>query len=40
MRLQGLEERHAKLAVGCSITFVDFIWSTFENQKETGTKVI
>ena len=37
---QGLEERHAKLAVGCSITFVDFIWSTFENQKETGTKVI
>ncbi len=37
---QGLEERHAKLAVGSSITFVDFIWSTFENQKKTGTKVI
>ncbi len=37
---QGLEERHAKLAVGSSITFVDFIWSTYENQKETGTKVI
>ena len=37
---QGLEERHAKLAVGSSITFVDFIWSTFENQKKTGTKEI
>lgn len=37
---QGLEERHAKLAVGSSIIFVDFIWSTFENQKKTGTKVI
>lgn len=37
---QGLEERHAKLAVGSSITFVDFIWSTYENQKKTGTKVI
>ena len=32
---QGLEERHAKLAVGSSITFVDFIWSTYENQKQT-----
>ena len=30
---QGLEERHAKLAVGSSITFVDFIWSTYEKQK-------
>lgn len=29
---QGLEVRHAKLAVGSSITFVDFIWSTYENQ--------
>lgn len=37
---QGLEERHAKLAVGSSITFVDFIWSTYENQKKTRTKVI
>ena len=37
---QGLEERHAKLAVGSSITFVDFIWSTYRNQKETGTNVI
>lgn len=36
----GLEERHAKLAVGSSITFVDFVWSAYENQKKTGTKVI
>ena len=28
----GLEERHAKLAVGSSITFVDFVWSTYEKQ--------
>ena len=26
----GLEIRHAKLAVGCSITFVTFLWDTFE----------
>lgn len=26
----GLETRHAKLAVGCSITFVTFIWDTYE----------
>lgn len=29
----GLEERHARLAVGCSITFVDFVWSTYEGMK-------
>lgn len=29
---RGLEVRHAKLAVGSSITFVDFIWSTYENR--------
>ena len=26
----GLEIRHAKLAVGCSITFVTFLWDTYE----------
>ena len=26
----GLEVRHAKLAVGCSITFVTFLWDTYE----------
>lgn len=30
---QGLEVRHAKLAVGSSITFVDFVWSTYEEAK-------
>lgn len=30
---QGLEVRHAKLAVGSSIIFVDFIWSTYESTK-------
>lgn len=29
---KGLEERHAKLAVGCSITFVTFLWDTFEGR--------
>lgn len=28
----GLEERHAKLAVGSSITFVNFLWDTYESQ--------
>lgn len=31
---QGLEVRHAKLAVGSSITFVDFVWSTYEVSKK------
>lgn len=30
---QVLEVRHAKLAVGSSITFVDSIWSTYESSK-------
>lgn len=29
----GLEERHAKLAVGSSITFVNFLWDTHEKKK-------
>ena len=32
---KGLEVRHAKLAVGSSITFVDFIWSTYEASKRS-----
>lgn len=28
----GLETRHAKLAVGCSITFVTFLWDTYEGE--------
>ena len=31
---QGLEIRHAKLAVGSSITFVDFVWNTYESSKK------
>lgn len=30
---RGLEERHAKLAVGSSITFVGFLWDTHERRK-------
>lgn len=29
---KGLEERHAKLAVGCSITLVGFLWDTHERK--------
>ncbi|WP_211367464.1 abortive infection family protein [Sporomusa termitida] len=29
---KGLEERHAKLAVGSSITFVNFLWDTHERR--------
>ena len=29
---KGLEERHAKLAVGSSITFVGFLWDTHERR--------
>lgn len=31
----GLETRHAKLAVGCSITFVTFLWDTYEGGLST-----
>ena len=27
---KGLDERHAKLAVGCSLTLVNFLWDTHE----------
>lgn len=29
---KGLEERHAKLAVGSSITLVSFLWDTYEKR--------
>lgn len=29
---KGLEERHAKLAVGSSITLVNFLWDSYERQ--------
>lgn len=31
---KGLESRHAKLAVGSSITFVTFLWDTHEMGKQ------
>ncbi len=30
---KGLESRHARLAVGSSITFVNFLWDTHEKRK-------
>lgn len=30
---KGLEERHAKLAVGSSITLVSFLWDTYEKRE-------
>lgn len=33
----GLEERHAKLAVGATETFVEYLWDSFLNQQK-GTK--
>lgn len=31
---KGLEARHARLAVDCSATFCEFIWSTWKQQKQ------
>ena len=33
-KYQGLNERHAKLAVGCTVTLVNFLWETYSLQKE------
>lgn len=33
-----LEERHAKLAVNCSVAFVDFIWNTFKDQEKEANR--
>lgn len=33
---KGLTSRHAKLAVGSSITLVNFLWETFEDQAQTN----
>ena len=29
---KGLQERHAKLAIGCSMTLVDFLWDSYQRQ--------
>lgn len=31
---RGLKERHAKLAVGSSVTLVQFLWDSFERMQE------
>lgn len=33
---KGLQERHAKLAVGSSITLVNFLWDSFERKNKTN----
>lgn len=30
---KGLQERHAKLAIGSSVTLVNFLWDSFERKK-------
>lgn len=32
---KGLQERHAKLAIGSALTLVNFLWDSYELQKET-----
>ena len=29
---KGLQERHAKLAIGCSVTLVNFLWDSYQRQ--------
>lgn len=31
---KSLEQRHAKLAVGTSLTFVGFVWETYNQDKK------
>jgi hypothetical protein len=35
---RGLTARHAKLAVGTSITLVQYLWETYEWKKQSGKK--
>lgn len=37
---KGLTVRHAKLAVGSSITLVNYLWDTYEWRKEDGRIII
>ena len=34
-KYKGLAGRHAKLAVGCSATLVNFIWDCYQHQKKS-----
>lgn len=33
---KGLQERHAKLAIGSSVTLVNFLWDSFERKNNTN----
>ena len=33
---KGLQERHAKLAIGSSVTLVNFLWDSFERRNNTN----
>ena len=35
----GLQERHAKLAIGSSVTLVNFLWDSFERKNSVKTKI-
>ncbi|MBR6197127.1 MAG: abortive infection family protein [Bacteroidaceae bacterium] len=35
---KGLQERHAKLAIGSSITLVNFLWDSYERAKSKDAK--
>lgn len=37
---KGLQERHAKLAIGSSVTLVNFLWDSFERKNNVKTKII
>lgn len=36
---KGLQERHAKLAIGSSVTLVNFLWDSFEKKNSVKTKI-
>lgn len=36
---KGLQERHAKLAIGSSVTLVNFLWDSFERKNSVKTKI-
>lgn len=35
---KGLEARHARLAVGCSLTITRFLWDSFDRQRQKNGK--
>lgn len=37
---KGLQERHAKLAIGSSVTLVNFLWDSFERKNQKANKQV